>query len=41
MYFIENQIKIIKEVLHLLGVIVKISSFSFIENSNENNKKKQ
>ena len=36
MYINEKQINIIKEVLNLLGVIVKISSFSSIDNSNEN-----
>ena len=33
MYINEKQINIIKEVLNLLGIIVKISSFSTIDNS--------
>ena len=36
MYINEKQINIIKEVLNLLGIIVKISSFSSFESSNSN-----
>ena len=36
-YINEKQINIIKEVLNLLGIIVKISSFSTFENSSPNN----
>ena len=37
MYINEKQINIIKEVLNLLGIIVKISSFSSIDNTSSDN----